>query len=62
MSPFYATHAGMLSYVAREFAELARSGDHANARRLALYASILERMVSELTGAPAQSDVPRPGA
>jgi hypothetical protein len=62
MSPFYATHAGMLSYVAREFAELARSGDNANAQRLALYASILERMVSELTAAPASSEASRPGA
>lgn len=49
MSPFYATHAGMLSYVAREFAELSQAHDDPNARRLALYASILERMVSELT-------------
>jgi hypothetical protein len=49
MSPFYATHAGMLSYVAREFAELSQARDDPNAQRLALYASILERMVSELT-------------
>ena len=48
MSPFYATHAGMLSYVAREFAELSQTGDDPNARRLALYASILQRMVDEL--------------
>ncbi len=61
MSPFYATHAGMLGYVAREFAELARTGDRANAQRLALYASILERMVSELT-APAQHTEASPPA
>ncbi len=48
MSPFYATHAGMLSYVAREFAELSQAGKDPNARRLAIYASILERMVDEL--------------
>jgi hypothetical protein len=60
MSPFYATHAGMLSYVAREFATLARSGegDNPSAKRLALYASILERVVSELTAPP--SETPRP--
>jgi len=66
MSPFYATHAGMLAYVAREFAELARSGgragDGASAERLALYASILEHMVSELTAAPGQSEAARPHA
>ena len=56
MSPFYATHAGMLSYVAREFAELARTGDTRHARRLALYASILERMVSELTAPPRSTE------
>lgn len=49
MSPFYATHAGMLSVVAREFAELSQARDNPNARRLAIYASILERMVNELT-------------
>jgi len=60
MSPFYATHAGMLSYVAREFAELSQSGDYPNAKRLALYASILERMVNELTAV--QSEAPRRSA
>ena len=59
MSPFYATHAGMLSYVAREFAELARR-DNPNAERLALYATILERMVLELTSD--RSEAPRPSA
>jgi hypothetical protein len=49
MSPYYATHAGLLSYVAREFAELAQANDDPNAKQLAIYASILERMVSELT-------------
>ncbi|MEJ0068802.1 MAG: hypothetical protein WDO24_08835 [Pseudomonadota bacterium] len=58
MSPFYATHAGMLSYVARAFAELSQSGDAANAKRLAIYASILERMVDELTAA-VPSEAPR---
>ena len=38
----------MLSYVAREFAELSQARDNPNARRLALYASILERMVDDL--------------
>jgi hypothetical protein len=60
MSPFYATHAGMLSYVAREFAELAQRRDNPNAQRLALYASILDRMVLELTSAP--TEAPRPSA
>ena len=68
MSPFYATHAGMLAYVAREFAQLARSGgrtgEGAHAPRLALYASILEHMVSELTAAsvPAERQSARPDA
>jgi hypothetical protein len=61
MSPFYATHAGMLSYVAREFAELARSDDTAHAQRLALYASILERMVSELTAEGSHAETPSTG-
>jgi hypothetical protein len=60
MSPFYATHAGMLSYVAREFAELSLSGDDPNAKRLALYATILERMIDELTAVP--SEAPRRSA
>jgi hypothetical protein len=47
MSPYFATHAGMLSYVAREFNELARA-DAAEGEKLAIYASILERMVHEL--------------
>jgi hypothetical protein len=58
MSPFYATHAGMLSYVAREFAELAQRRDNPNAQRLAIYASILERMVLELTSEPTEASRP----
>ena len=47
MSPYFATHAGMLSYVAREFSELSRD-DVRDGKKLALYATILERMVDEL--------------
>ena len=59
MSPFYATHAGMLSVVAREFAELAQRRDNPNAQQLALYASILERMVLELTSERTEAPQPR---
>ena len=51
MSPFYATHAGMLSVVAREFDELAAS-DSAEAPRLKLFASILQRMILDLSPHP----------
>lgn len=51
MSGYYATHAGMLRYVARDLAELARRSPD-EAQRLELYAAILERMVADLTGAP----------
>lgn len=54
MSPYFATHAGMLSYVAREFSELAR-GDERDGKKLALYATILERMVDELNCRPDQA-------
>lgn len=47
MSPHYATHAGMLKYVAREFNELART-DRKHTKRLKLYAAILERMINEI--------------
>ncbi len=47
MSPYFATHAGMLSYVAREFSEIARD-DARDGKKLAIYATILERMVNEL--------------
>lgn len=48
VSPYFATHAGMLRCVAREFAELGR-GDGKDERRFALYARILDRMIVELT-------------
>lgn len=54
MSPYFATHAGMLSYVAREFSELAHA-DQDNGKKLALYASILQRMVNELNERPDES-------
>ncbi len=47
MSGYYATHAGMLRYVARDLAELAQRSPE-DARRLELYARILERMVADL--------------
>lgn len=50
LSGYYATHAGMLRYVARDLAELARRAPE-DARRLELYAAILERMVADLTAA-----------
>ena len=48
MSPYFATHTGMLRYLAREFTESAQA-DQQNGKKLALYASILERMVEELS-------------
>ena len=51
MSPYFATHAGMLRYVARDLSDCARrSGrDSAQAKKLELYAAILDRMSEELS-------------
>jgi hypothetical protein len=51
MSPYFATHAGLLSYVARDLSDCARSADRdsAQARKLELYAAILDRMIAELS-------------
>jgi len=49
MSPFYATYAGMLDYMAREFAGLA-VGDAANADRLRRNSEILAHMAAEFDG------------
>ena len=48
MSPYFATHAGLLRYVAEDFLAMADSSTE-QAERLRVYASILERMVNELT-------------
>lgn len=48
MSPYFAMHAGLLRYVAKEFTESARA-DEKNGKRLELYASILERIVEDLS-------------
>ncbi len=56
MSPYFATHAGLLRYVAKDFEDMARTaGDQSE--RLRVYASILERMVNELApnATPVQS-------
>lgn len=48
MSPYFATHAGLLQYVADDFSALAgRDREHGD--KLALYAEILSRMIDELT-------------
>ncbi len=47
MSPYYATHAGMLKCVAREFTDLART-DAKDGKRFAMYAQVLERMIADL--------------
>lgn len=46
MSPFYATYAGMLDYMAREFEGLAH-GDAENAPQLLRNAEILSHMAAE---------------
>lgn len=63
MSAYFATHAGLLRYVAQDFQDMAQSGgtssgDSDQAARLRVYASILERMVSELMPT---STPPQPG-
>lgn len=52
MSPFYATYAGMLDYMAREFEGLAHS-DAENAPQLRRNAEILSHMAAEF-------EAPRP--
>lgn len=47
MSPYFFTHTGMLQCVARDFVQLGRGGGP-EARRFALYAQLLERMIAEL--------------
>jgi len=51
MSPYFATHAGLLRYVARDLSDCARrSGpESAQAKKLELYAAILDRMIEELS-------------
>lgn len=54
MSPYYATHAGLLRYVAEEFTALSgQDAEHGD--KLALYADILKHMIDELSQrAPAE--------
>jgi hypothetical protein len=48
MSPYYATHAGLLRYVAEEFTALSgQDAEHGD--KLALYADILKHMIDELS-------------
>ena len=51
MSPYFATHAGLLSYVARDLSDCARNGDTDSdqAKKLELYAAILDRMIEDLS-------------
>ena len=51
MSPYFATHAGLLRYVAQDLSDCARRADHdsAQAKKLELYAAILDRMIEELS-------------
>ncbi len=47
MSPYFATHAGLLQYVADDFSALA-GRDREFGDKLALYADILRHMIDEL--------------
>jgi hypothetical protein len=49
MSPYFATHAGLLRYVARDLSDCARRAESAQAKKLELYAAILDRMIEELS-------------
>ena len=49
MSPYFATHAGLLRYVSRDLSDCARRSESAQARKLELYAAILDRMIEELS-------------
>ncbi len=58
MSPFYATYAGMLDYMAREFEGLAH-GDAEHAPQLRRNAEILSHMAAEFD-APRRASQPAP--
>lgn len=47
MSPYFATHAGLLQYVADDFSALA-GRDREFGDKLALYADILRHMIDEI--------------
>lgn len=49
MSAYYATHAGLLRYVADDFSAMAVA-DAERGRELELYAEILRRMIDDLAG------------
>lgn len=62
MSPYFATHAGLLQYVADDFSALA-GRDREFGDKLALYADILRHMIDELAtkqddAAPAPEAIP----
>ncbi|GFZ89630.1 hypothetical protein [Elstera cyanobacteriorum] len=62
MSPYFATHAGLLQYVADDFSALA-GRDREFGDKLALYADILRHMIDELATkqddtAPAPEAIP----
>ena len=46
-SKYYTSHAGMLSYLAREFRAAASIED--DGRRFTAYADVLDRIISDLT-------------
>ncbi|MFD2264485.1 hypothetical protein ACFSM5_16390 [Lacibacterium aquatile] len=54
MSPYYATHAGLLRYVAEEFSALSGQ-DPVHGDKLALYADILKHMIDELSDPSART-------
>jgi hypothetical protein len=51
MSPYFATHTGLLRYVAQDLSDCARNAERnsPHARKLELYAAILDRMIAELS-------------
>ncbi len=57
MSPYFATHAGLLQYVADDFSALA-GRDREFGDKLALYADILRHMIDELAPKMAESAEP----
>ncbi|MGE0724399.1 MAG: hypothetical protein AB7O45_08495 [Alphaproteobacteria bacterium] len=61
MPRFYATYAGMLEYMAREFADLAK-GDARHGDQLRRNAEILAHMAAEFDGASPSLAVARPRA
>ncbi len=61
MSPYFATHAGLLQYVADDFSALA-GRDREFGDKLALYADILRHMIDELAPKGDESHETAPAA